>query len=62
MTHITQQTFDIKDNKEELETIAVVLTLLSAKQVQGAIEVLITRQDKLMEKPKVIAYDPRVHQ
>lgn len=54
-----QQTFEIKDTREELATISDVLHLLHLGLIERAKEVLITRHDLLMTEPKVKAYDPR---
>jgi hypothetical protein len=56
---ITQQTFEIQANEDELAVIASVIDLIGAKNYDAALRVLISRHDKLCEAPKVVPYDPR---
>ena len=56
---IQNQTFDFKDNKEELEAIASALWLIGEKRYTDACAVLIARHDRLTAKPVLIPYDQR---
>lgn len=56
---IAQQTFDVKDNRDELLVIASILDLIRLKQYQAAIECLTNRQDALLAHPKLKIYDQK---
>lgn len=53
---IQTQTFDFKDNTDELETIARALELLMEKRPADAAKVLVKRHDQLMAQPKLKLY------
>jgi hypothetical protein len=58
---ITTQTFDIQDNRDELEVISSALWLIGEKRYSEACSVLIARHDKLTAYPKLKIYDQREH-
>ena len=56
---MVQQTFDIKDCKDELFVLKAVLDALHDGNSLLAKQVLVARIDVLMKEPALIRYDPR---
>lgn len=54
---IQTQTFDYKDNREEVEYIAALLDLLQTGQVVTAMKMLVKRHDQLTAQPKLKVYE-----
>lgn len=53
---IQTQTFELKENEEELAVIATALDLLMKKQYDEAAKVLVYRHDQLTREPKLKLY------
>ena len=60
MSFVTTQTFEYREHKDELATLARVLDFLERRDVNGAIRVLLARHDQLIasQSPMVKVYDP----
>lgn len=56
---IFTQTFDFKDNRDELAVIAMAIDLIGKKCYDEAAKVLLERHDQLTQAPKLKPYDPR---
>ena len=59
MSFITTQTFDFRDNRDELAVIAAAIDLIGKKEYTRAVEILLARHDQLTTEPKLKMYDPR---
>lgn len=59
MSYVQTQTFDYRDNREELAIIGAALECLMHKDLKGASYILIARHDKLTAKAELKPYDPR---
>ena len=57
MSFIATQTFEFKDHRDELETIAMALDLIREKQYTQATAVLIQRHDALTRHPVLKPYN-----
>ena len=59
MSFVRTQTFDFHDNRDELQVLGAALEALRMKDYSLAAAVLIARQDKLTERPRLKDYNPR---